>query len=125
MQTLLVAEDDPVMHAALSELLRLEGYDVVGARRVEDARAMLGNPAIDGALIDWQLGDERTDPLLAELVEMGIATILLSAHPEARAIADALGIPCVHKPFVVEQLLGILSGAISRRTLRRIALSRG
>lgn len=125
MQTLLVAEDDPVMHAALSELLRLEGYDVVGARRVEDARAMLANPAIDGALIDWQLGDERTDPLLAELVAQGIATILLSAHPEARVIADALGIPCVHKPFVVEQLLGILSGAISRRTLRRIALSRG
>jgi len=124
MQTLLVAEDDAVMHAALTELLTMEGYAVIGARCVEDALGLMDGHALHGAVIDWQLGDERTDGLLAELVDQGVATVLVSAHPEARGIADGLGIPCVHKPFVVEQLLGILSGAISRRTLRRIAVSR-
>lgn len=124
MQTLLVAEDDAVMHAALTELLTMEGYVVVGARCLEDARDVLERHALHAALIDWQLGPERTDGLLSELVEQGVVTVLLSAHPEARVVADGLGIPCVHKPFVVEQLLGILSGAISRRTLRRIAVAR-
>ena len=124
MQTLLVAEDDAVMHAALTELFTLEGYQVVGARCVDDALAYLARQPVQAALIDWCLGPERTDDLLVELVEQGVATILLSAHPDARGVADSLGIPCVHKPFVVELLLGILSGAISRRTLRRIAFGR-
>lgn len=124
MQTLLVAEDDDVMHAALTELLALEGYEVLSARGLAGARALLAGRAVHGALIDWQLGPERTDGLLEELVSSGIATILLSAHPEARWVAERLAIPCVHKPFVVEQLLGILSGAISRRSLRRFTAVR-
>jgi two-component system, NtrC family, response regulator AtoC len=125
MQTILVAEDDTVMHQALAELFELEGYQVVGARSVVDAESYLGQHTFDGAVVDWRLGSDFSDPILTELVAQGIATVLLSAHPEARAVAEAYGIPCVHKPFIVEQLLGIVSGALNRQTLRKIALSRG
>jgi DNA-binding NtrC family response regulator len=125
MQTILVAEDDAVMHRALAELFELEGYEVVGARSVRDAAICVVDRSFDGAIVDWRLGDGFSDTILAKLIDLGIATVLLSAHPEARAVADAYGIPCVHKPFNVEQLLGIVSGAISRTTLRKIALSKG
>jgi DNA-binding response OmpR family regulator len=125
MQTILVAEDDAVMHRALEELFQLEGYEVICVRTLEDARAVLNQRVVDGAVIDWQLGHEFTDPLLGELVDRGVATVLLSAFPEARAIADDFGVPCVHKPFVVDQLLGIVSTVLNRQTLRRIAISRG
>lgn len=126
MQTILVAEDDAVMHRALAELFELEGYEVVGARSVVDAENFVGTGrALDGAVVDWRLGDAFSDSVLTQLVDLGVATVLLSAHPEARAVADAYGIPCVHKPFNVEQLIGIVSGAISRTTLRKIALSKG
>lgn len=124
MRTLLVAEDDAVLHAALSELLTWEGYRVVSASCLAEAEQQRLLHAVDAAVIDWHLGPERTDDLLARLVEQGVVTILLSAHPDARVLAEGIGIPCVHKPFVVDQLLGILSGAISRRTLRRIAVAR-
>lgn len=125
MQTILVAEDDAVMHQALAELFELEGYEVVSARCLHDAEVFLTERAFDGAVVDWRLGSDFSDPVLSELVAHGIATVLLSAHPEARAVAEAYGIPCVHKPFIVEQLLGIVSGALNRQTLRKIALSRG
>lgn len=124
MQTILVAEDDAVMHRALAELFELEGYTVVVAHSVDDAEICVDERAFDGAVVDWRLGDAFSDSILSQLIELGVATVLLSAHPEARAVADAYGIPCVHKPFNVEQLIGIVSGAISRTTLRKIALSR-
>lgn len=126
MQTILVAEDDAVMHRALSELFELEGYVVIGARSLADAASFVEERSIDGAVVDWKLGVEFSDIILTQLLDLGVATVLLSAHPEARSVAEALGIPCVRKPFNVEQLIGILSGAMQRTTLRRIkiALSR-
>ncbi len=125
MQTILVAEDDAVMHRSLEELFELEGYDVICVRTLAEALELLAARAFDGAVIDWRLGLDFTDELLADLIDRGIATVLLSAHPEARAVADGYGVPCVHKPFVVDQLLGIVSGVLNRQTLRRIATSRG
>ncbi len=124
MQTLLVVEDDPVMHEALAELLRLEGYEVVSVRTIADATRILDACILDGALVDWWINGVRCDDLVADLAARGITTVLLSAHTDARAFAEELGVPCVHKPFVVDQLVGIVSGAISRRSLRKMAISR-
>jgi DNA-binding NtrC family response regulator len=123
--TILVAEDDAVMHRSLEELFELEGYEVISVKTLAEAMELITVRVIDGAVIDWRLGLEFTDPLLEGLVDRGIATVLLSGHPEARAVADGFGVPCVHKPFVVDQLLGIVSGVLNRQTLRRIAVSRG
>jgi DNA-binding response OmpR family regulator len=120
MQTVLVAEDDGVLFDALERLLRDEGYEVVGVRNVEAAMRLLETCVVDGALVDWRLGTQWSDSLIELLLGQGVTVILLSGHPEARELADSFGIPCVHKPFVVEQLLGILGGAITRRTLRKI-----
>ncbi len=125
MQTILVAEDDAVMHRSLAELFELEGYEVICVKTLGEAMELVAARVIDGAVIDWRLGPECSDTLLEHLVERGIATVLLSAHPEARSVADEFGVPCVHKPFVVDQLLGIVSGVLNRQTLRRIAVSRG
>ena len=123
MQTILVAEDDAVMHRALAELFELEGYEVIGARSLHDAVIFLGDRVINGAVVDWRLGADFSDVILTQLIDLGVATVLLSAHPEARHVADSYGIPCVHKPFNVEQLIGILSGAMQRTTLRKIKIA--
>lgn len=124
MQTLLVVEDDAVMHEALSGLLRLEGYEVVCVRSLGEALRLLEACLVDGALVDFWLGDDSCEPLISELVTRGIPTILISGDPRARTLADGLAIPHVHKPFVVDQLIGIISGTIARRSLRRTVISR-
>jgi DNA-binding response OmpR family regulator len=125
MQTILVAEDDAVMRNALESLFEAEGYCVIGVPTLRDAANEIGHRVLDAAVVDWMLGPDVSEPVLSTLVKQGVATVLLSAHPEARVIAESFGIPHVHKPFVVDQLVGIVSGAVSRQTLRRIALSRG
>lgn len=124
MQTLLLVEDDAVMHEALSGLLRLEGYEVMCVRSLAEALNLIEGCVLDGALVDFWLGDSTCEPLLQELSKRGIPTVLMSGHPQARMLADGLSIPHVHKPFVVEQLIGIISGTISRRSVRRTAVSR-
>jgi DNA-binding response OmpR family regulator len=124
MQTLLVVEDDAVLHDALEGVLRDEGYEVICVSSVAEALHAIEGFLVDGALLDFMLRDGTCEPLLAELVTRGVPVVIVSAHTEARALGESLAVPCVHKPFVVEQLLGILSGTIQRRSLRRTVVSR-
>jgi PAS domain S-box-containing protein len=112
----LVVDDEPDVHALLTDVLHGEGYEVAtaadGAEALEYLRAAttlpclilldLVMPKVDG----WQFVEERShDPRLAR-----IPIVLISGQIAARETARALGLAsCIEKPLGVASVREALS----------------
>lgn len=133
--TILVVEDD----RALRELLRVHlanaGYDVLVAADPVAAGPVLLQRAgeIDLAIVDAQLpymsGIELVATLIADSTLPPIPAILITGHEHLVAGAEKLGVPCLFKPFLVDELLALvresMTPADSRAALRPAALRAG
>jgi CheY-like chemotaxis protein len=114
--TVLVVDDDPELRDMLSFSLQLEGHQVTTAVHGRDALAQLPRvrpgvilldlmmPVMDGAEFCRQV---RQDPVFAS-----IPIVCLSAKHSAQREASLLGIPCITKPFEIDEVT---------RTVRRLA----
>ena len=111
-QTVLVADDDPVVREMVATVLEDSGYRVTAATNGAEAVARYANGGVDVALIDWEM------PVMngKQAVEA-----IRNIAPDARIIA-ASGIshvgqlnnldrpvPFLSKPFTAEDLLGKLA----------------
>lgn len=115
---ILIVEDD----AALAELLRVHlanaGYEVVLAE--EDAVAagpalLQQAPKVDLAIVDAQLpylsGVDLVATLIADTTLPPIPAVLITGHRHLSAHAETLGVPCLLKPFLVDDLLSVVRQA--------------
>ena len=108
--TLLVVDDDASLRLLVRVNLELDGFRVVEAPTLADARAILEQDRVDVALIDVHVGSEDGLQLAAELraAEPRVPTVLLTGSADleesARRSVDAV----VGKPFVPETLSSIL-----------------
>src|SRR5215472_8590673 len=112
MQPILVVEDNEDTRQALTVLLNLEGYPVVGAEDgLEGLRTLLQHrpslvlldltmPVVDG----WEFRDEQRalpDPALAST-----PVLLVTALADAQRHADELGaVGFIQKPIDIDRLL--------------------
>lgn len=133
--TILVVEDD----RALGELLRVHlanaGYDVVVAADPVAAGPVLLQRVgeIDLAIVDAQLpymsGIELVATLIADSTLPPIPAILITGHEHLVAGAEKLGVPCLFKPFLVDELLALVRESArppdSSAALRPAALRAG
>jgi DNA-binding response OmpR family regulator len=133
--TILVVEDD----RALRELLRVHlanaGYDVLVAQDALAAGPVLLRRAgdIDLAIVDAQLpylsGIELVATMIADSTLPPIPAILITGHEHLVAGAEKLGVPCLLKPFLVDDLLTLVRDSVappdSRAALRPAALRAG
>ena len=117
--TVLVVDDEPSIRLLCRVNLELEGYRVLEAGTLEEARRAVESEPVRVALLDVHVGPEDGRELLRELrgshPEIQVALLSGSAAREqiAREEADAL----VTKPFVLGDLIetvGRLSGAAAR-----------
>jgi len=106
----LLVEDDPELRAALSELLALEGYEVIATEHALDALLHLRTalPEPDAVILDLGLsvmsGREFREAQLAEPTIAGVPVIALSAGP-----LDGLGFDTrIEKPCTPGALLDAL-----------------
>ena len=134
-RTILVVEDD----RALRELLRVHlanaGYDVVVASDAVAAGPVLLQRAgeIDLAIVDAQLpymsGIELVATLIADTTLPSIPAILITGHEHLVPGAEKLGVPCLFKPFLVDELLALIGECMappdSSAALRPAALRAG
>ena len=108
MATILVVDDDPELRAMLSFSLGLAGHSVKTAVHGRDALDQLHvvRPAV--ILLDLMMpvmdGIEfwralRQDPRFAET-----PVVCLSAKHSAETEATAMGIPCIRKPFEIDDV---------------------
>lgn len=113
--TVLIVDDDAAIRLLCRVNLELEGYRVLEAAYLDEARATLAEESVDVVLLDLHIGTERGIDLLRELRRdsPNVAVALLTGSPQERfpdeeEKADAV----ISKPFEIEEL---------GRTVRRLA----
>ena len=106
-KTVLVVDDEPAIRMLCRINLELEGFRVLEAGSLGDARRVLENEPVAVLLVDVHLGDGDGRDLVRELVErdgaprIALLTGTYELPPDERAGADAL----IEKPFTLVELL--------------------
>ncbi len=114
--TILLAEDDPEVAAALTESLVDAGHAVIGPfSTAEAAAAGAALASIDVALLDINLAGPATGATLAEDLRrrFGARTVFISGDVSAVARHAGAAVAVVTKPFTTGDVLRAL-GRISR-----------
>ena len=119
----LLVEDDRELRATLGESLRVEGYEVLSAASLADARALIAHVGAQGGihlvLLDLGLPDGDGESLLAAVrAERSIPVIVISARetedPKIRLL-DAGADDYLVKPFPLGELLARMRVALRHR----------
>jgi len=121
----LIVEDEPSFLAALTEIVRREGFDVTEAATLAEARTRLAEQRPDVLLLDLHLPDgpgldliapSESENLVANtevVLITGLATVETAVEALRRGVADYLS-----KPIEVPRLRAILSNVARTRNLR-------
>lgn len=102
---MLVVDDEPAIRLLCRVNLELEGYHVLEATTLDEARRQLADGTIAAVLLDMRIGTERGETLLGELREAGVPVIVVtgSAEVDAEWAKDADAV--LGKPFAIDELL--------------------
>jgi len=105
--TVLVADDEPAIRLLLRVNLEFEGYCVLEAETVDEARTKLENEDVDVLLVDVRLGDSDGRDLVREIRAQGrhlpiaLLTGSVTLRADERGGADEL----IEKPFALDTLV--------------------
>jgi two-component system, NtrC family, response regulator AtoC len=120
---ILILEDDDLLRQVTAERLEREGYSVVAAASLAEARALLDQQTPDLAVLDIQLPDGLGTDLLEELTRSGdTVCVMMSAHATVQSAVGALragAVDYMEKPFSFDRLSATIRGALERTRLRR------
>jgi DNA-binding response OmpR family regulator len=112
----LLVDDEPAMRFLCRVNLELEGYRVLDAATLDEARALLESEAVAVVLLDLHVGLERGDTLLEELQgsEPRVPVVVVTGSAEVdsgerRLEADAV----LAKPFTIDELLGTVRSIVA------------
>jgi CheY-like chemotaxis protein len=114
---LLVVDDEPMLAMDVADHLQFHGAQVAAVNSLEEAAAILASgAALDGAILDIQLGDEEVWPVAEALERTGTPFLFLSAtfglRPLPGEFADK---PFLPKPLDGERLKQTLSSLLAGR----------
>jgi DNA-binding response OmpR family regulator len=105
---ILVVDDAPALRFLCRVNLELEGYEVVEAGTLDEARELIDLLPVALVLLDLQIGAERSEPLLFALraSEPRIPVVVVTGSAEIDSgeldiDADAV----LAKPFTIDELL--------------------
>ena len=111
--SVLVVDDDESLRMLCRINLELDGYRVIEAGSLAEARDALAAGGIDAMLLDLHLGDGDGRDLLASLGSERPPVALFTGSeaigPELRSAADAV----LAKPFGIERLAETVRGLIA------------
>jgi CheY-like chemotaxis protein len=118
-QTIIVADDSPLIQQTLSRLLHSAGYTVVLAENGEELvrTALADPPAL--ILADTHMpimdGPEAVRQLRADRRTVNIPIVMMSARPDAAALGlDAGADAFLCKPFTIDEVLQLVAQQIGR-----------
>jgi DNA-binding response OmpR family regulator len=103
----LVVDDEASIRLLCRVNLELDGFEVVEAETIPDARARIDAGGIDVALVDVHVGDQDGRKLVRELVarserpRIALVTGSVQLAPDERAGADEV----IEKPFSLDLLI--------------------
>jgi two-component SAPR family response regulator len=106
----LIAEDEWLLADTLSVHLEEEGAQTVGpCPTAAEAIRMLISKPVDAAIVDMNLKDSFSDPLISRLVEMDIPFVILTGYMSLPSNADERAVQVLHKPVDRKKLIRLLS----------------
>jgi CheY-like chemotaxis protein len=112
---LLVVEDTFLLAESLSALLRSHGCDVVGpVASLEQGLDLACDAALDGAILDINLGGKLSFPIAATLSRRGIPYFFVTGYSEDVLPASYRAVPRLEKPFEDAELEQMLLREFSR-----------
>jgi CheY-like chemotaxis protein len=114
---LLVVEDEALVAMALEDMLDDLGCVVVDvAGTLARGVALAAELAIDGAILDINLGGEKVFPVAERLAERGVPFVFCTGYGLAGVPDDFAKAPTLAKPYDQHQLHDLLiSGLTSAR----------
>jgi CheY-like chemotaxis protein len=110
----LVVEDEPVVAMYLEDLLDALGCRTIGpASRLADGLAMADDNGFDVAILDINLGGERSTPIAEALRARGVPFAFASGYG---APPEGFGdeVPMIEKPYREAQVAGALGRLLPR-----------
>lgn len=112
---LLLVEDDYMIAADFAQALEERGVEVVGpVGSVREALVLIETAgALDGAVLDINLGRETAFPIAAELTARGVPFVFATGYGSLALPPDFADVPRVEKP--------VDTTALARLLARRIA----
>lgn len=111
---ILVIDDEEGFRAGISDLLEMEGYEVLGARNAVEAVPVLPEFKPDAILLDLSMplldGESFLRSIRGLPATRKVPIVLISAREELRAIAERCGAAAyLQKPFEAPQLIGLVA----------------
>lgn len=115
---IMVVDDDPHLRTTLSEILCLEGYDVITAEDGQHAVDLASGGPIDLAFMDIQMpGLNGVDAFLhLKRVQPDCIVVMMTAFSVEHLVNTALSegaYTVLYKPLAVEKVLELLEKAVS------------
>jgi DNA-binding response OmpR family regulator len=101
----LVVDDEPAIRLLCRVNLELDGYRVLEASSLDEARTELAGNAVAVVLLDMRIGNERGDHLLDELRLRGVPVVVVTGSAELDAEWAARADAVLGKPFAIDDLL--------------------
>ena len=120
--TILLIEDEPSVTAFVRAALERRGYTVVPAASGAEGLARLVENSFGGVISDIRMpgavnGAEVHDWIRAHRPELRQRIILISgdtANSKTQALLAGSGIPCIEKPFRVQQLISVVENTFGK-----------
>lgn len=120
--TILLIEDEPSVTAFVRAALERRGYTVVPAASGAEGLARLEEASFGGVISDIRMpgavnGAEVHEWIRANRPEMRQRMILISgdtANSKTQALLASSGIPCIEKPFRVQQLISVVENTFGK-----------
>jgi len=119
---ILLIEDEPSVTAFVRAALERRGYTVIPAASGAEGLARLAEASFGGVISDIRMpgavnGAEVHDWIRAHRPELQQRVILISgdtANSKTQALLAGSGIPCIEKPFRVQQLISIVESTFGK-----------
>ena len=112
---MLVVDDEPAIRLLCRVNLELEGFRVLEASTLGEARAELEGGPVALVLLDMRIGNERGDSLLDELRDRGIPVVVVTGSAELDAEWASRADAVLGKPFAIDDLLNAVRSLAAAR----------
>jgi Response regulator containing CheY-like receiver, AAA-type ATPase, and DNA-binding domains len=119
---ILLIEDEPSVTAFVRAALERRGYTVIPATSGAEGLARLAEASFGGVISDIRMpgavnGAEVHDWIRVHRPELRQRVILISgdtANSKTQALLAGSGIPCIEKPFRVQQLISVVENTFGK-----------
>ena len=118
MMKVLIVEDDAIISSGLEYAILQEGFEVVTASTVSEARSLIGDESISLALLDLSLPDGNGYTICQEIkAKRDIPVIFLTAVDDEGNVVKGLDMGAddyITKPFRIRELISRMKSVLRR-----------